>query len=149
MFEVEDHVRKEGKGAERAISCKYCTQKLPANKDRWLSHLNTSCKQVPEYVKSAIPQKRKRVDLDSVTVLSHSDSGLLQPCDSASALSLRAPQQSVHKWIDRTDSALLDELNDNFASMIYATGVPFVFAFVVDVLTGASSDASGDEDECV
>jgi len=61
-----------------------------------------------------------------VTVLTHSESGHLLPDDSASRPS--TPGGSILRWVDRTDAALLDELNGEFASMIYSTGVPFIFA---------------------
>ncbi len=66
---------------------------------------------------------------ESITVLTHSDSGHLFPADSASQVSTqRSTQGSVLRWVNKTDGALLDELNSQFASMIYFTGVPFVFA---------------------
>ncbi len=60
-----------------------------------------------------MPKKRK---CDTATVLTHYDSGHLLPVDSASQVST---QGSVLRWVDKTDAALLDELNDQFASMIY------------------------------
>jgi Protein of unknown function (DUF 659) len=121
VFDVGDHVIKTGKGQSRSINCKYCDKKLPDSKDRWKSHLNANCKAIPDYVKSSIPRKRKASE--SVTILSHSESGVLEPSGSASN-----GQRSILKWIDKTNQALLDELNDDFSSMIYSTGIPFVFA---------------------
>ena len=73
--------------------------------------------------------KKRKCDTDTTTVLTHYDSGHLLPADSGSQVSTqRRTQGNVLRWVDRTDAALLDELNDQFASMIYSTGVPFVFA---------------------
>lgn len=77
---------------------------------------------MPEYIKSTIPQKRKS---NSTTVVSHSESDM-EPVDSVSVQSI--PQSSIDRWIDRTDAALMDELNEAFSKMIYSSGVPFVFA---------------------
>ena len=78
---------------------------------------------MPADVKSSISRKRKATE--SVTILSHSDCGLIEPAASGTS---QGPQRSIIQWIDKTDSALLEELNDDFSSMIYSTGVPFVFA---------------------
>jgi hypothetical protein len=126
MFDVDDHVSKTGKGKDRVVSCKFCYQDLSNNsKQRWETHLK-SCEKTPEYVKSSIPKKRKASA--SVIVLSQSESGQLDNVSVDSASIRSTPQASIRGWVDRTDAVLLEELNDAFATMIYATGVPFVFA---------------------
>jgi hypothetical protein len=130
MFDVDDHVLGL-KSKPKVIKCKYCQLVFTSsNKERWISHLRATCSELPQNVKNLLQSMAKKRKCETVTVLTHSDSGHLLPTDSASQLSTqRSTQQgTILQWVDKTDGALLDELNDQFSSMIYSTGVPFIFA---------------------
>ncbi len=109
MFDINDHVL-GFKSKPLVMKCKYCELVFTStNKDRWISHLRASCSEVPFYVEERLQSTAKKIKCETVTVLTHSESGHLLPDDSASRPSTQrssTPGDSILRWVDRTDDAL-------------------------------------------
>ena len=109
---MEAHVVKLGSGTKRAVQCKYCSHKLPNNKDRWKSHLQ-HCIMAP--IIAAETQTKRKAVSSSIIQVREDDT---------------CPPQSVScpAWVDSMSGSEKIVLDKAFANIWYSTGVPFRLA---------------------